>query len=89
MLSQVIFLIVLTKQGEKCVLTQIMLFLEPHRHERHHSRKLLAYEVIIVMDESSMKHVKGDKRGIHDAFQNNYDELVNNSTPSCWTYYIP
>ena len=59
-----------------------MPFIEPHRHERHHSSKLLAYAVIIVMDESNMKHVKGDERGSHDAFQNIYDELVNNSTPT-------
>ena len=32
------------------------------------------------MDESINKHVKGDKRGSHDAFQKNYDELVDNST---------
>ena len=84
MLSQVNFLkIILTKQGEKCVLTQIMPFIEPHRHEKHHRINLLAYSVIIVMDEPNMKHVKGDERGSDDEFQNNYDKLVNNSTPSC------
>ena len=36
-----------------------------------------------------MKHVKGEKWGGHDVFQNNYNELVNNSTDFCWTYYIP
>ena len=36
-----------------------------------------------------MKHVKGDKWGSHDAFQNNYDKLDDSSTPYCWTYYIP
>ena len=60
-----------------------MTFIEPHSHERHHSSKLLAQVVIIVMDESDMKHVKGDKQGSHDAFKNNYDELVDNSTPCC------
>ena len=82
MLSQEFFLI-FRKIGEKYVLTQIMPFIEPHRHERHHIIKLLAWEVIIVLDESNNKHVKGDKRGSHDAFQNNYDEIVDNSTPSC------
>ena len=36
-----------------------------------------------------MKHVKWYVRGSHDAFQKNYNKLVNGSTPSCWTYYIP
>ena len=85
MLIQVIvFFIILKKQEEECVLTQIMPFIDPHRHERYHSRKLLAWEVIIVMDESNNKHVKGNGQGSHDAFQNNYGELVDNSTPfSC------
>ena len=52
-------------------------------HERRHISKLLAYALIIVMDESNNKHVKVDKKGGHDAFQNNYDELVDKSTPSC------
>ena len=61
-----------------------MPFIEPHRHERHHIRKLIAWAVIIVMDESKNKHVKGDDQGSNDAFQNKYDELVDNSTPfSC------
>ena len=35
MLSQYFyFIFILTKQGEKCVLTQIMPFIEPHRNER-------------------------------------------------------
>ena len=66
-----------------------MPFVEPYGHESHCSSKMLAYAVIIVMDESSMKHSKGDEQGINDSFQNNYDELVDNSTPSCLTYYIP
>ena len=37
------------------------------------------------MDESNKKHVKGDEQGIHDLFQKNYDELVDNSTPSIRT----
>ena len=82
MLSEVLF-IILTKKGEKCVLPQIMPCIEPHRYEMHHSSKLLDQVVIIVMDESSMKYVKGDKRGSHNAFQKNYDELVDNSTPYC------
>ena len=60
-----------------------MPFIYPHGHERRHSSKLLAEAVIIVMEKSTTKHVKEDKRGSHDAFQNNYDELVDNSTPSC------
>ena len=60
-----------------------MHFIKPHRHERHHSSKLLAYADIVVMDKSNNKHVKGDKRGSHDVFQNDFDELVDNSTPSC------
>ena len=58
-----------------------MSFIEPHRHERHHISKPLALEVIIFMDESNNKHVKGEERLSHDAFQNNYDELVDNGTP--------
>ena len=73
----------------KFFLTQIMPFIEPHRHEMHHNSNLLALEVIIFMEKSNNKRVKGDKRGSDDAFQNNYDELVYNITPSCWTYYIP
>ena len=74
MLSQeFLFILILRKTGEKHVLTQIMPFIEPHRHERRHSSKLLAWAVIIVMDKSNNKHVKGDKRGSHDVFQNNYD----------------
>ena len=84
MLSEVIlFFDHLNKTRGKVCLTQIMPFIDPHRHERYHSNKMLDYAVIIVMDNSSMKHVKGDERGSHDAFQNNYDELVDNSTPSC------
>ena len=60
-----------------------MTFIEPHRHERHHRSKLLAWTVIIVTKDTNNKHVKGDKRVSHDAFRNNYDELVDNSTPSC------
>ena len=83
MLSQECFLN-LKKTGEKCVLTQIMPFIDPHRHERSHSSKLLFWAVIIVMGKSNNKHVKGVERGSHDAFQNSYDELVDNSTPfSC------
>ena len=35
------FKIMLTKQGEKCALTQIMPFIEPHMHENNYSSKLL------------------------------------------------
>ena len=66
-----------------CILTQIMPFIEPHRHERHHISNLLVYAVIIFMNGPNMKHVKGDERGNHDAFQNNYDKLFDNKTPSC------
>ena len=82
MLSEVLLLlIILTKQGEKYVLTQIMPFIEPHRHERHHSSKLLAWSVIIVTNDTDNKHVKGDERVSHDTLQNSYDEHVDNSTP--------
>ena len=30
-----------------------------------------------------MKHFKGEEQGNNDAFQNDYDELVENNTPSC------
>ena len=84
MLSQVnSFFNHLNKTRVKCVLTQIMPFIDPHRHERHHSSKLLSKSVIIVMEYSNTKYVKGDERGSHDAFQNNYDKLFDNSTPSC------
>ena len=46
-----------------------MPFIEPHRHDRHHSSKLLAYAVIIVMEESNIKHTKGDEQGSHYMFQ--------------------
>ena len=82
MLSQeFLFFLILRKTGEKRVLTHVMPFLEPHRHERHHISKLLAWAVIIFMDESNNKHFKGEERVSHDVFQNNYDELVDNSTP--------
>ena len=58
-----------------------MTFIEPHRHERHNIIKLLAWAVIIVMNKSNNKHVKGDEQVSHDAFQNNYDELVDSITP--------
>ena len=84
MLSQeFLIFFIFRKTGEKCVLTQIMPFIEPHRHERHHLSKILAWAFIIVIDESNNKLVKGDKRGSNDVFQNSYDELVDNSTPSC------
>ena len=76
MKSRVLFFLILRKTGEKCVLTQIMNFILPHRNERRHSIKLLAWAVIVVMDKSNNKHVKGDERGSRDVFQNNYDELV-------------
>ena len=50
----------LNKTRGKVFLTQIMNFIEPHRHEMYHSRNLLAYVVIIVLYESKIKHVKGD-----------------------------
>ena len=80
MLSQDLFLI-LRKTGEKRILTQIVPFIEPHRHESNHSINLPYCAVIIVMDESNNKHVKGDERVSHDALQNSYDEHVDNSTP--------
>ena len=60
-----------------------MPFIEPHRHERHHSSKMLAWAVSIVTNDTNNKRVKGDKQVSHDAFQNNYDEFVDNSTPYC------
>ena len=41
-----------------------MPFIDPHRHERHHSIKLLAYAVIVVMDESNMKHIWETNEGV-------------------------
>ena len=81
MLSQEFLFFFLIKTGGKRVLTQIVPFIEPHRHERHHSRKLLAWEVIIVTKNTNNKDVKGNERVSHDAFQNNYDEHVDNSPP--------
>ena len=82
MLSQeFLFLLILIKTGGKLVLTQIVSFIEPHRHERHHSSKLLASAVIIVINDTNNKRVKGDEQVSHDALQNSYDELVDNSTP--------
>ena len=84
MLSEVfLLLIILTKQGVKYVLTQIMPFIEPHRPERHHSINILSYSVIIVVEESNRKHFKGYKLGIHDVLQNNHVQLFDNSTYSC------
>ena len=40
------------------------------------------------MDYSNNKHAKRDERVSHDAFQNNYDELVDNSTPSDTPFYV-
>ena len=60
-----------------------MRFIYPHKHERHHIRKLLAWEISIVTNDTNNKHVKGGERESHDVFQNNYDELVDNSTPPC------
>ena len=81
--QEFLFFFNLKKNRGKRVLTQIMPFIEPHRHERHTSSKLLVWAVIIVMNNTNKKHVKGDERVSHDAFQNNYDELVENSTPYC------
>ena len=46
-----------------------------------HSRKLLAWAVIIVTNDTNNKHVKGDERVSHDTLQNSYDEHVESSTP--------
>ena len=83
MLSQINFFNYLNKTRGKCVLTQIMPFIEPQRHERHHIRNLAAYAIIIVMGNSNMKHFKGYEQGSHDALKNNYNELVKNSAPYC------
>ena len=69
-------LIVLTKQGSGEVLTQIMPFINPRSHERHHSSNMLAYEVIIFMDDSNSKHFKGEKRWSHDAMQSSHGHSV-------------
>ena len=58
-----------------------MPFIQPYSNERHNSRKLLAWAVIIVTNDTNKKNVKGDKQVNHDAFQNSYDEHVDNSTP--------
>ena len=82
MLSQeFLFILILRKTGEKRVLTHIMPFIEPHRHERYHSIKLLVLAVIIVTNDINNKHVKGDERVSYDSFQNSYDQDVDNSTP--------
>ena len=56
-----ISLIILTKQGNGEVLSQIMTFIKPHRHKSHHRRNIIAYSVVIFMYNSNSKHVKGDK----------------------------
>ena len=40
---------------------------------------MLAWVVIIVKKDKNNKHVKGEGRVSQDAYQNNYDELVDNS----------
>ena len=46
---------IIKNQGGISVLTQIIPFIDPHRHERNPRIKLLEYEIIIVMDESNFK----------------------------------
>ena len=77
--------IVLIDQGSGEVLTQITTFIKPHRYERHHRSKLLAYTVVIVMDESNSKHAKGDKQVIHDAMQRSHGHSVYSSRYSSQT----
>ena len=40
------------------------------------------------MEKSNGKYAKGEEQGSHDALQNNHDQILDNSTSSCWTYYI-
>ena len=53
-----------------------MPFIKPHRHERHHRSKLLAYVVVIIMDESNIKHLKGWEQVIHDAMQSSHGHYI-------------
>ena len=54
------FLIVLTKQGGYLNLTQIILFIEPYKHESYHYSK----------------HVNGDEQSSQDFFQGSHNQLV-------------
>ena len=53
-----------------------MPFINPHRHERHHISKLLAYVVVMVMDKSNIKHVKGQEQDIHDAMKSSHGHYI-------------
>ena len=54
-------LIILTKQGGGEILTQIMPFIKPCRHESHHRSKLLVEVFIIVTNKANSKQVEDDK----------------------------
>ena len=56
MKSYIYIYIILTKQGEKFVLTQIMPFIEPYENERHHRSKLISYAVISVANKKPNKY---------------------------------
>ena len=55
MKSSKAFFIILTKQGDYYILTQVLPFIQPYMNESHHFRKLMAYTVIILKKESNSK----------------------------------
>ena len=48
----------LNKKGEYQILTHIMHFIEPQRHKRHHFINIMAYKVIIFIDEQRKQQNK-------------------------------
>ena len=48
-------LMILTKQGDGDILTQIMPFIKLHRHERRHISKMLSWVFIIVTNKSNSR----------------------------------
>ena len=59
-----------------------MPFINTHSNEMHHSSKLIAQAVIIVMDESNIKHAKGDERWSHNTIQISHRNSVYSSRSS-------
>ena len=56
-----ISLIILTKQGNGEVLSQIMTFIKPHRHKSHHRRNIIAYSVVIFYVQFKQQTCQGRK----------------------------
>ena len=89
--SKEFFIIILTKQGECYILTNIMPFIETYRHEGHHCSHLLAWAVIIVKNKSNRKQiwnnkskdVNGDRLGGQDSLQSSHEPSVYSSRTSC------